>query len=180
MKEMEQQSIEMSSRADDIKKSAALQIQAARFQFKQKMEKMRRAAERKRKEGKQKLNEVRTSMAAIVVNDNKVGNYSLCSPKQTETERTQYCTKNFVNEPDKLRDCNVSADDYCYVCCENEFGRNKQEFRDRCYKLCDAVESGKDSKGSGFWSYVPGTNAISGISSVSDASATPPAGSTVA
>lgn len=45
MKELEQQNLEMGDRADEIKKNAALQIQAARMQFKAKMEKMKRAAE---------------------------------------------------------------------------------------------------------------------------------------
>ena len=158
MKDMERQSLEIAEQANNIKKDAALQIQNARAQFKQRMDKMKRAAERKRKEAKKQLLEVRTSMAEIVVNDNKMGDISQCNPTKPEEERKTYCDKQFENEPEKHKDCMLSSNDYCYVCCENEFGRNKQEYRDKCYKLCDNVENSSDPKGEGFWTYVPKEN----------------------
>lgn len=29
-------------------------------------------------------------------------------------------------------------DDFCYICCENEFGRMHQDKREDCYVMCDA------------------------------------------
>ena len=124
------------------------------------MDKLKRAAERKRKEARKSVTEIRTKMAGLLMNDNKVGNYTLCNPKQSDVIRNDYCTKNFQNDPDQNRDCTTSSEDFCYVCCENEFGRNKMDLRDRCYKLCDEVSDGTDKNGKGFWTFVPSTNTV--------------------
>lgn len=160
MQSMEKQKILLEDKAEEIQKQAVLQVQDSRVRFKEKMDKLKRAAERKRKEARKSVTEIRTKMAGLLMNDNKVGNYTLCNPKQSDALRNEYCTKNFQNDPDQNRDCTTSAEDFCYVCCENEFGRNKMELRDRCYKLCDDVSEGVDKKGKGFWTFVPDSNTV--------------------
>lgn len=165
MQSLEKQKVLMEDKAQEIQKQAIMQVQSSRLRFKEKMDRLKRTAERKRKEARKSVTEIRTKMAGLLLNDNKVGNYTFCNPKQPEAQRTEYCTKNFAQDPDQNRDCNTSAEDFCYVCCENEFGRNKMELRERCYKLCDDVYEGVDKEGKGFWTFVPGTNAITGAKS---------------
>lgn len=160
MQAMEKQKLLLEDKAEEIQKQAVLQVQDSRLRFKEKMDKLKRAAERKRKEARKSVTEIRTKMAGLLMNDNKVGNYTLCNPKQSDVIRNDYCTKNFQNDPDQNRDCTTSSEDFCYVCCENEFGRNKMDLRDRCYKLCDDVSDGTDKNGKGFWTFVPSTNTV--------------------
>lgn len=155
MQALEKQNLEIAEKAGDIQKQAVLSIQSSRLRFKEKIDRMRRAAERKRKDARKQVTEIRTKMAGILMNDNKVGNVTFCNPKRPVAEKTTYCNAQFTNDPDKLRDCMTSSDDFCYVCCENEFGRNKLELRERCYKLCDDVSEGTDQTGGGFWTFVP-------------------------
>ena len=159
MMALEKQKLVMEDKASEIQQQAILQVQSSRASFKARMEKLKRAAERKRKEARKAVTEIRTKMAGLLVNDNKQGNVSLCNPKQEKSKRDLYCQSNFANDPDQNKDCTTSPEDFCYVCCENEFGRNKMELRDRCYKLCDEVAE-NDKAEAGFWTFVPDKNAI--------------------
>lgn len=50
--------------------------------------------------------------------------------------------------------------DYCYVCCEHEFGRLHEELREKCYTKCDETLKMGPASGEvkGMWTYVPSTN----------------------
>jgi len=170
MQSMKKQEALMEDKAEEIQKQASLQVLASRESFKKRMDRLKRTAERKRKNARKAVTEIRTKMAGLLVNDNKVGNYSLCNPTQAQTAMNQYCQTNFATDPDTNKDCVASPEDFCYVCCENEFGRNHMELRDRCYKLCDDVINKVDEQGKGFWTYVPGGN------SMGDPATTPSAG----
>lgn len=172
MQALEKQKILMEDKAAEIQKQAVLQVQNSRQSFKQRMERLKRTAERKRKEARKSVTEIRTKMASLLMNDNKLGNYTLCNPKQTDLQRSEYCTKNFAQDPDQNRDCNTSPEDFCYVCCENEFGRNRMELRERCYKLCDDVADGVDTTGKGFWVYVSPQNTLTGTTTTTSSSST--------
>ena len=67
-------------------------------------------------------------------NDQK-GNQELCKPSTASTERKAYCE-------DKVKKFNIykyidcvygSAADFCYSCCETEFGTTNQALRNKCY-----------------------------------------------
>jgi len=30
-----------------------------------------------------------------------------------------------------------NREDFCYICCENEFGKMHQDKREKCYTMCD-------------------------------------------
>lgn len=123
------------------------------------MDRLHRQSERKRREAHKSITEIRTRMAGILMNENKIGNQTLCNPRRAEDERKNYCDIQFENDPDRHKDCLATCDDYCYVCCENEFGKNKMNLRDRCYHLCDEAFEGKDNT-EGFWTFVPSDNNV--------------------
>ena len=151
LKEVNRQKVELAERAVELEKEAVLTVKQARLRFKEKITKMKRAAERKRRETKNQITEIRNKMAEAAMNDNRRGNVSNCDPTQPIYKRNYYCNDNFKEEPEKNKDCLESAGDFCYVCCEKEFGRNEEDLRERCYKLCDNVENGEDEKGKKFW-----------------------------
>lgn len=45
--------------------------------------------------------------------------------------------ENFKEDYDRLNDCKNNSADFCYTCCENEFGRIYEDLRDKCYQRCD-------------------------------------------
>ena len=139
----------------EIQRQAILQVQSSRTRFKEKMDRLRRMADRKRKEARKSVSEIRTQMAGLLLHDNNLGNYSLCNPLQPDSIRNQYCSKNFVDDPDQQKDCTHSPEDFCYVCCENEYGRNHMELRERCYQLCNDFFDESKKKNDGFWTYIP-------------------------
>lgn len=150
LSDITKQNLALAERATELQRQATLQIQESRKKFKEKIAKMKRAADRKRRETRTKIEAIRTTMAENVITDNYVGNVKNCNPLKSIVERSLYCEKSFKNDLDKNKDCHQSAGDFCYVCCENEFGKNKEELRDRCYKLCDDVENGNDPMSVGF------------------------------
>ena len=157
LQELDKQTATLSNRVDEIQEAALLQVKAARAKTAEKIAAMKRAAERKRREGQRQIQEIRTSMASELLKENFIGNETLCLPTRSTADRKEYCKKNFANEPDKAKDCMTSALDFCYVCCENEFGRMHTKLREKCYGICD---KNKSNQGDGFWTWVPRTNAV--------------------
>jgi len=115
---------------------------------------MKRAAERKRKDSKRKIQSIRTTMAKGLMNDNKKGDMANCDPKKSKEDMKTYCNENFSDDVDKVQECLATEFDFCFMCCENEFGRMYEDLREKCQTQCDKV-GGKS--GEGYWAWVPGS-----------------------
>ena len=133
-----------------IEESAKQQVEKSRQDIYERIKQMRKAAERRRKDKKQKIQEIRTEMAEEFLQDSKKGDMNKCSPTTKGSEKKEYCEKNFESDANKKQDC---IKDYCYSCCENEYGSMYQKLREKCYKMC---EKGNE----GYWSWIPATNKI--------------------
>lgn len=68
----------------------------------------------------------------------KVGNIDNCFVPNDENKNLilLYCENNFVSDYNRFKDCK-SLEDFCYICCENEFGDLHIQERDKCYNKCD-------------------------------------------
>lgn len=78
-------------------------------------------------------------MAEEIGHAAKVGDIQKCfSPSESSTIviASKYCGLNFATEPEKFRECIIPSN-YCYICCENEFGDLHIIERDKCYNKCD-------------------------------------------
>ena len=62
----------------------------------------------------------------------------------------KYCDNNFMDNYAKNQDCK-NPDDFCYVCCENEYGNMFINQRDKCYDMCDALAKADLNNGEWFW-----------------------------
>lgn len=75
---------------------------------------------------------VKTALA--VLKSNNVGDISKCmttDPKEQES----YCVKGY-HEFEDVEECK-NASNFCYSCCNNEFGVMKLTYRENCYhKAC--------------------------------------------
>lgn len=141
IKQMEKHTLDMSNRVKLLQQQASLQVQSSRSNLIQRIEAMKRSAERRRRDAKRKMMMIRSSMAESLLKENKIGKVEFCFPNQTIEEREKYCRLNFhIDDPEKENDCLESTFDYCSVCCENEFGSNHEELRSKCYAMCDEEE----------------------------------------
>jgi hypothetical protein len=84
---------------------------------------MRRNFERRRRDSKRKIMEIRTAMASTVMDDNKLGDQKKCVPTTPAETRNKYCNSIPDEKFETKKDCFNSPDDFCYSCCETEFGR---------------------------------------------------------
>lgn len=131
------QSTELQDKIAEIRKQALIQVQQARVKTEEKLEQMKKIAERRKIESKKQISSIRNKIATKLLNEAKIGNISYCNPMQAEEVTWAYCEKNMKDDFQRLSDCKNSKADFCYTCCENEFGRIYEEFRDNCYLKCD-------------------------------------------
>jgi len=119
---------------------------------------MRRRAKRKRAELEQRLQRVRAKMTGNAIKANKMGNIEQCRKgKRTEAERKNYCDANFITDYIRNSDCK-DVEQFCYICCEYEFGNVFLVKREECYDMCDESPKKKADQGTdikdGKWVWV--------------------------
>jgi len=131
------------------KKELSLDIELKRAELKRQIQYMRRRAKRKRAELEQKLQHIKSKMAGQAMKANKMGKISNCKRgKKNQKERDNYCNANFIEDFIKNSECKVE-DQFCYTCCENEFGNMFLRKREECYDMCDENETKKKNKSKG-------------------------------
>jgi len=123
---------------ENLKTEAKKDIQIKRFSMKQKILTMRKKNERKKNKLKQELMTVRTEMVDKIGKITKQGSDAICETTKNDiTKINYYCENNFFDNYYKLSDCK-DKDNFCYICCENEFGDVYIAERDKCYNICEA------------------------------------------
>lgn len=137
-KKLSTQTNELEEKIQEIQKQAILQLKQARVKTEEKLKQMKKISERKKHDAKKQINNIRAKIATTILNEARIGNISLCNPKQLEEERWNYCDKNMKDDFERLDDCKNNRGDFCYTCCENEFGKIHEDMREDCYLKCDA------------------------------------------
>lgn len=124
---------------EEVHQQAKKKIINSRNKLKRSIQQMKLRQQNKRQGLQTKLKQIRTKMSKQIMLANKNGNQELCrkgkDPKEGETFRGTYCNDNFVDDWTRNADC--KGEDFCYICCENEFGAMFVTQRDACYKMCD-------------------------------------------
>lgn len=69
---------------------------------------------------KEEADKIKIETAMKVMQSNFVGNMKLCSPDKSEKEIENYCVSAYTDFDD-IQSCNTK-DEFCYSCCEHEFG----------------------------------------------------------
>ncbi len=153
-KELENQFLtkqkEIESSIVSIKKDAAREVLVRRNKLKKIIEQMRKKQKRKTIALSQELQAVKSQMAEQMGKVYKKGNLENCikigngigNIEKIEM-RKNYCVANFSEEYVTKQGC-IEDDDFCKICCNNEFGEFHIEDREKCYSSsCNdtAVES---------------------------------------
>jgi seryl-tRNA synthetase len=131
------QNVETEKEVGEIKKKAMDQVIAKRNKLKEKIAEMRKKARRSENKMKQQLMNVRLKIAKEIKNMHREGDQNKCkTAMKSEDERLKYCQINF-DDIAKFSTCKED-DDFCTICCENEFGEMHIDKRNMCIKeLCE-------------------------------------------
>jgi len=129
--------------SNEIKMQTAKKIEEGRWKLRKKIALMKAKAKAKSTQLAQELNLVRSKMSKDILLANRNGDYKKCQKGMTDTDyRETYCNEAFTDDWYKNGECK-SINEFCYVCCENEFGLNFVTQRDNCYDVCDKKQKPK-------------------------------------
>jgi len=91
---------------------------------------------RKREAVKVKIASMKKDISQELLKANKKGNFEECDPERKNKQIINYCSVNFRDDGYKQAEC-IKKDNFCYMCCENEYGDLHLELRDHCYSKCN-------------------------------------------
>jgi len=85
----------------------------------------------------QQLQLLRSKMSKEIILANRNGNINQCKRGLKDVDfRESYCNGAFVEDFVRNSECK-SNEEFCFTCCEYEFGSNFVSQRDICYDMCD-------------------------------------------
>ncbi len=112
-------------------------MESSRQRTLKKIQMYRALADRRKFLKKEKLLQMKVSLATRLLNDQRKGDMALCNtimvdPKDQKT----YCENSFSDYKEKLEECKQSPMLFCFNCCEYEYGAVHEKDRDQCYDQC--------------------------------------------
>jgi hypothetical protein len=132
-----------------IKENAKKEVETQRNKLREKLNSIRNKFKRRKRLIEQDINVIRAEMAKNLINAHKKGNMMLCKNAFGNKQKiNEYCNSELIDNYVKNIECRTDTN-FCYVCCENEFGNLEMEKRDICYKMCDDLAR-KSLKGGEF------------------------------
>lgn len=125
----------------EIKKEAEKDVEERRNLLKKKLQKIRTLADRRTRLIQNKINIVRNKMTKDIVEATKNGDQKICKTAWgNETLMNKYCDDNVIDDLNKNIECKLN-DNFCYSCCDNEFGKANLTGKEECYNLCLSKEN---------------------------------------
>ena len=142
---------ETQKQIEQIKQEAKVDIKFKRAVLKKKIEEIRHKFKRKGRLLKQQIQLIRSEVAEEIMNANKKGNQKICSDLRQDIPKiAEYCDRNFSNDYNKNISCKDPSN-FCYTCCENEFGNMYISNRDDCQSMCDDLDKSELMDGDWVW-----------------------------
>jgi len=142
-------------RINGIKNETKVDITFKRGVLKKKIEEIRNKFRRKHRQIKQQIQMIRAEMAKEIVSANKQGNANLCKEGRNDiTKISQYCDHSFSDDFAKNAGCK-DPQNFCYSCCDGEFGNMFISERDDCQSMCDDLEKQDLKNGDWVWNTGP-------------------------
>jgi hypothetical protein len=138
--------VQMEKIKDDVRK----EVEQKRLALRNKIDEIQKKALRRKKMIEQDINTIRGQMARNIIDANKNGDMNKCNIKEQE-KINSYCDENIVDDFNKNFECKQSPQ-FCYICCEHEFGNMVLVKRDECYKICDELLKYELATGEFKWS----------------------------
>lgn len=128
-------------------------INKKRMALKKKILEIRKMTERRKRLIENKINLIRGKMTEKIVEANKTGSPETCltTRDSKQADINTYCDSNIITDFTKNLDCK-KKDNFCYICCETEFGTAQFNLRSICYDKCDGDKKKvEEEKPAGDW-----------------------------
>jgi hypothetical protein len=140
----------------EVKKEIAKKVQVKRAKMKKLIQEMRSKSRMRKAALENELNSLRMKMAQDMLQANKNGDIEKCKAGKTNKDkRAVYCNTRFMDDFIRNGDCK-SDENFCYMCCESEFGNMFIDRREACYNMCDLpAKKEKKKGGDGPWMWTP-------------------------
>jgi len=135
--EFRAESLQAEGDIKEAKDEITQQIEVNRNQLKSQIDEIRKEARKRRETLKTKVKKLKSKISQKLMKANKSGDKAKCLKGITdESTRENYC--NTQHSDDYLENSYCKeADNYCYSCCDSEFGLLMAGQRDDCYDECD-------------------------------------------
>jgi hypothetical protein len=91
---------------------------------------------RKRELIRNKIESLKKDISKDLIRASKKGDFDECNPERDGKQIINYCKVNYQNDDIKIGDC-IKNDNFCYMCCESEYGDLHLELRNNCYNKCN-------------------------------------------
>jgi hypothetical protein len=117
---------------------------------------LRLSHERKKNKYRQQIFDVRRALTQNMLTAEKIGDQKKCTNTIIQNKFEEYCNLNFANDPNTHSDCKVK-DNFCFICCENEFGDMHLNERENCVAACDKKREETnvgDNTETGKWKFI--------------------------
>jgi hypothetical protein len=140
LRESKQETIQLNKIQEDAKK----EVELKRLELRNKILDIQKKADRKKRLIQQQITAIRGKIARDLIDAQKQGDANNCkTPLQALPDFSQiskYCDNNISDDFNKNMDCKKETN-FCFICCENEFGSMFLVKRDECYSICDSLYS---------------------------------------
>ena len=145
------QTLHKKQELEAIKINAKMSVQNQRNKLREKLNAIRKKFKRRKRLIEQDINLIRAEMAKNLMNANKNGDMMRCKNANGHKDKIRkYCNIEIVDNYVKNMECRDEGN-FCYICCENEFGNMQMEKRGICYKMCDELMKKNMSGGMFVW-----------------------------
>lgn len=120
----------------EIQKETEKDLLERRNTLKKKLQKIRLLADRRSRIIDNKIVIIRNKMTRDLMEVTKTGNQAVCKDAWGNKEQmSQYCDENIIDDVVKNIDCKLK-DNFCFSCCDNEFGKANTVGKEGCYNFC--------------------------------------------
>jgi len=93
-------------------------------------------ADRRTKLIQNKINVIRNKMTKQLLDVTKSGDAEVCRSSWGDAALMDaYCNDNVINDFAKNMECKIK-DNFCFVCCDTEFGKVNKSGKDVCFNKC--------------------------------------------
>jgi hypothetical protein len=130
---------DMKEKLSEIQNDLKQKLLANRNRILKKISLLKFAHERRKNKFRQQIMDVRRVLTQNVINAEKRGNENYCILAMFNDKISDYCSTAFSSDPSSVVDCN-KKENFCYMCCENEYGDMHQDEREHCMKKCETKE----------------------------------------
>ena len=131
--------MEVTTEIKKVEKDAKFIISSKRSQETKKLEILRKLNLRKKKKTASQIETLRFDLAMEMMDAQKIGDAKRCNPGLGEQHVQDYCNEMFYDDYEELQDCYLEQN-FCFMCCDNEFGGFEVDDRKECVSNCEMEE----------------------------------------